>query len=62
MIRIFYDPATGDIHSSVTKDFASESTLPYIDVEESIRISDWRVNTQTLELEALEVKPSAGRR
>jgi hypothetical protein len=55
MIRIFYNPTTGSIHSSTTVDFADTSDLPHIDVEEQIRLCDWRVNTQTKELEPLQV-------
>ena len=53
MNRIFYDAATGAIHSSTTAAFASSSLLPYIDVEQQVRICDWRVNPQTQTLEAI---------
>lgn len=65
MIRIFYDPATGEIHSATTAAFAGDLDLPYIDVEQQVRISDWKVNIQTKELEALpssEVIARSGRR
>lgn len=54
MIRIFYDPTTGAIHSSTTAEFAADIDLPYIDTDQPVRICDWRVNLQTLQLEQLE--------
>lgn len=59
MIRIFYDSSTGVIQSSTTASFASESDFPYIDTDQQIRISDWRVNPQTQQLEPLQVVSSA---
>ena len=53
MNRIFYDEISGVIHSSTTAAFASSSLLPYIDVEQQVRICDWRVNPQTQTLEAI---------
>jgi hypothetical protein len=53
MIRIFYDEISGVIHSSTTAAFASSSELPYIDIEQQVRICDWRVNPQTRTLEAI---------
>ena len=55
MYRVFYKPESGDIHHIVTAAYASpEETLPYIEVQDMIRIDSWRVNLDTKQLYAVE--------
>ena len=47
MIRIYYNPTTGDITGSVNASFASPlNQEPYIDVESAVRINNWRVDLE----------------
>jgi hypothetical protein len=51
MTRIYYNPTTGEIISSISSKFANTFKQdPYIDIDKSIRINEWRVdlNTKTL--------------
>lgn len=53
MIRIYYNPTTGEITGSINAKFASPLNQdPYIDVETSVRINDWRVDLDTKTLVA----------
>jgi hypothetical protein len=49
MIRLFYDPETGIIHSWMTKNIAHSDGY-FIDVPKKVNIKQWRVNPSTLEL------------
>jgi hypothetical protein len=55
--RLFYDPVTGAIDSSYTGPWPTEQTPHYIDVEHSVRISDYKVNVETKQLESLPPQP-----
>jgi hypothetical protein len=49
MIRIYYDPQTGEIEKTVTDKIANESGT-FILHSEEIRICDYRVDTETKKL------------
>lgn len=55
--RLFYNPATGEIDSSYTGPWPTEQTPHYIDVEQSVRICDYKVNIETKQLESLPPQP-----
>lgn len=59
MIRIFYEPTTGDIIRTINKVFVNPfDESPFIEVENEIRICDWKVNLETKQLEPSEYVPS----
>ena len=48
MIRIYYNPTTGEITGSVNAKFASSfNQEPYIDIPSSIRINEWQIDLDT---------------
>lgn len=53
MIQIYYNPKTGEIVKTATAGFGFDPDLPYINYPQPIRISDYRVNTETLDIEKL---------
>ena len=52
MIRLYYNPTTGEILGSCSQHVAQDIGT-YIDNIQDINISQWRVNVETLELEAI---------
>ena len=61
MIRIYYDE-TGHIAQKFTgTGVAGLCNLPYIDLEQDIKINEWRVDTATLTLVAQEPEPEPTR-
>jgi hypothetical protein len=58
---IYYNPQTGEITDAIDNaKFVAQRTDPFIQTE-NIRISDWRVNLETLQLEAKEPEPVISR-
>jgi hypothetical protein len=53
MIKIYYNPATGEITELMSLTGITWSTDPYILIPEKIKISEWRVNLETLQLEKI---------
>jgi hypothetical protein len=48
MIRIYYNPTTGEIISGINASFANPFKQdPYIDIESTVRISEWLVDLDT---------------
>lgn len=51
MFRIYYDQSTGQIIKACSRNIAKPTqTLPYVDVQTSIRMCDYRVNIETQQL------------
>jgi len=47
MIRIYYNPTTGEITGSISAKFASPfNQEPFIDIESAIRINEWQVDLE----------------
>jgi hypothetical protein len=53
MIRIHYDTTTGEITDLIIGKINPQHDNPYIEVEKKIKINEWRVNLETLELEQI---------
>lgn len=51
MIRIYYDPQTGEIEYSMTAKLAAPSNLPYIESEVDIKISEFIVDVKNKRLQ-----------
>jgi hypothetical protein len=48
MIRIYYNPTTGEITGSTSAKFANPfNQEPFIDIESSIRINEWQIDLDT---------------
>lgn len=56
MTRIYYDPTTGVITGSATHPFQTDEGN-YIDIEQSIKINEYKVDTDTLQLIYLGPQP-----
>lgn len=53
MIDVYYKPDTGEIVKTATHSFGYDSELPFITHPQEIKISEYKVNTETLQLEKL---------
>ena len=61
MTRIYYDPVTGEILGSATHPFQIDRGT-YIDIEQPIKINEYKINLQTQQLEYLGPQPIIPRR
>lgn len=61
MTRIYYDPVTGEILGSATHPFQIDEGT-YIDIEQPIKINEYKINLQTQQLEYLGPQPIIPRR
>jgi len=56
MIRIYYNPTTGEITGSATHPFQTDEGT-YIDTEQTIKINEYKVDIDTLQLIYLGPQP-----
>jgi hypothetical protein len=53
MIKIYYDPNTGDISNMTIGRITPQTNNPFIIISKKIKINEWRVNLETLQLEQI---------